>query len=279
MFLRKNKLVTKRKMSSSTNSIFQSKLLWIILVFLCLTFLIFKYRNAILYYFSFKSDKVLRSEMTYKLRNEEVLFANASKVVGIDVSHYQGKINWSKVEFVNEKYPIEFVFIRATQGFDKKDNQFNKNWNECRRNNIIRGAYHYYRPNENSLEQAENFIKTVKLSKGDLPPVLDIEKLPQEQSIENLKIGLKRFLDKIEEHYEVRPIIYTGERYYNDFLKDEFEDYTFWIANYNFIDAEVNSDYLIWQFTEQAKIKGIREKVDVNIFNGSYEDLRDLRIN
>ena len=279
MFLRKNKLVTKRKMSSSTNSIFQSKLLWIILVFLCLTFLIFKYRNAILYYFSFKSDKVLRSEMTYKARNEEVLFANASKVVGIDVSHYQGKINWSNVEFVNEKYPIEFVFIRATQGFDKKDNQFDKNWNECRRNNIIRGAYHYYRPNENSLEQAENFIKTVKLSKGDLPPVLDIEKLPQEQSIENLKIGLKRFLDKIEEHYEVRPIIYTGERYYNDFLKDEFEDYTFWIANYNFIDAEVNSDYLIWQFTEQAKIKGIREKVDVNIFNGSYEDLRDLRIN
>lgn len=279
MFLRKNKLVTKRKMSSSTNSIFQSKLLWIILVFLCLTFLIFKYRNAILYYFSFKSDKVLRSEMTYKARNEEVLFANASKVVGIDVSHYQGKINWSKVEFVNEKYPIEFVFIRATQGFDKKDNQFDKNWNECKRNNIIRGAYHYYRPNENSLEQAENFIKTVKLSKGDLPPVLDIEKLPKEQSIDNLKIGLKRFLDKIEEHYEVRPIIYTGERYYNDFLKDEFEDYTFWIANYNFIDAEVNSDYLIWQFTEQAKIKGIREKVDVNIFNGSYEDLRDLRIN
>ena len=90
---------------------------------------------------------------------------------------------------------------------------------------------------------------------------------------------MKRFLDKIEEHYEVRPIIYTGERYYEDFLKDEFEDYTFWIANYNFIDAEINNDYLIWQFTEQAKIKGIREKVDVNIFNGSYEDLRDLRIN
>ncbi len=272
-------MATRKKTTSKTNSIFQSKFFWIVLTFLCFTLLIFKYRNAILYYFSFKSDKILHSEMSYEARNKEVLFANSSKVVGIDVSHYQGKINWSKVEFINEKYPIEFVFIRATQGIDKNDNQYQNNWNECKRNNIIRGAYHYYRPNENSLEQAENFIKTVKLSKGDLPPVLDIEKLPKEQSIENLKIGLKRFLDKIEEHYEVRPIIYTGERYYEVFLKDEFEDYTFWIANYNFIDAEINNDYLIWQFTEQAKIKGIKEKVDVNIFNGSYEDLRDLRIN
>ena len=272
-------MATRKKTASKSTSIFQSKFFWIVLISICFSILIFTYRNAILYYFSFKSDKVLRSEMTYKVRNEEVLLANASKVVGIDVSHYQGKINWSNVEFVNEKYPIEFVFIRATQGNDKKDSQFDKNWNECKRYNIIRGAYHYYRPNENSLEQAQNFIKNVKLTKGDLPPVLDIEKLPKEQSIDNLKIGLKRFLDKIEEHYEVRPIIYTGEKYYEDFLKDEFSDYTFWIANYNFIEAEINADYLIWQFTEQAKIKGIKEKVDVNIFNGSYEDLRDLRIN
>ena len=272
-------MATRKKNTSKSTSIFQSKLFWIVLIFLSFLILIFKFRNALLYYFSFKSDKVLRTEMSYEARNKEVLFANSSKVVGIDVSHYQGKINWSKVEFVNDKYPIEFVFIRATQGNDDNDNQFDHNWLECKRNNIIRGAYHYYRPNENSLEQAQNFIKTVKLSKGDLPPVLDIEKLPKEQSIENLKIGLKRFLDKIEQHYEVQPIIYTGERYYEDFLKDEFSEYTFWIANYNFIDAEVNSDYLIWQFTEQAKIKGIREKVDVNIFNGSYEDLRDLRIN
>lgn len=271
-------MATRKKTTSKSTSIFQSKIFWIVALFLCFLMLIFKYRNAIMYYFSFKSDKVLRSEMTYKARNEEVLFANSNKIVGIDVSHYQGKINWKKVEFVNDKYPIEFVFVRATQGNDDNDSQFENNWLECKRNNIIRGAYHYYRPNENSLEQAENFIKTVKLSKGDLPPVLDIEKLPKEQSIENLKIGLKRFLNKIEEHYEVRPIIYSSQRYYEDFLKDEFSEYTFWIANYNFIDAEVNNEYLIWQFTEQAKIKGIQEKVDVNIFNGSYEDLRDLRI-
>ena len=272
-------MATRRQPASKSSSFFQSKYLRFILMFLFLSVIIFKYRNAILYYFSFKSDKVLQSEKAYKARNEDVLFANSSKVVGIDVSHYQGKINWKNVEFVNDKYPIEFVFIRATQGNDNNDSQFEYNWTECKRYNIVRGAYHYYRPNENSLEQAKNFIKTVKLSKGDLPPVVDIEKLPEEQSIENLKIGLKRFLDKIEEHYEVQPIIYSSGRYYEDFLKDEFSDYTFWIANYNFINAEVNNDYLFWQFTEQAKIKGIPEKVDVNIYNGSYENLRDLRIN
>ena len=160
-------------------------------------------KNAILYYFSFKTNKVLQSDLNYKARNEEVLKANNGKVIGIDVSHYQGNINWSKVEFVANKYPIEFVFIRATQGIDKKDIQFDNNWEESKKYNFFRGAYHYYRPNENSLEQAENFIKTVKLSEGDLPPVLDIEKMPKTQSIDNLKLGLHRFLDKIEDRKSV----------------------------------------------------------------------------
>ena len=64
----------------------------------------------------------------------------------------------------------------------------------------------------------------------------------------------------------MKPIIYSGEKYYEDFLKDEFAEYTFWIANYNFIEPEINSDYQFWQFTEQAKIDGISEKTDVNIF-------------
>jgi lysozyme len=138
---------------------------------------------------------------------------------------------------------------------------------------MIRGAYHYYRPNENSLEQAELFIKTVKLKKGDLPPVLDIEKLPKEQSIERLKIGLRRWLKAVELHYGVRPIIYTGEKYYDDFLKEEFSDYLFWIANYNFYREEIQDDWLFWQFTEKATVPGIDCKVDVNIYNGDLQQL------
>ena len=277
------KSVTTRRTSSSKNkksdSILHSRFFWITaLVVTLFAFLFFK-KDKILYYLSFKSTKTLNLEKRYQLRNELVLLSNDDKVIGIDVSHYQGKINWKKVKFINQKkYPIKFVVIRATQGVDDNDSQFDNNWAQTKKNNFVRGAYHYYRPNENSIEQANNFIKNVQLSKGDLPPILDIEKLPKNQSIANLKIGLKRFLDIIEKHYNIRPIIYTGERYYQDFLKDEFSEYAFWIANYNFIDAEINDDYLFWQFTEQAKINGISEKVDVNIFNGDLDDLDEIRM-
>ena len=143
---------------------------------------------------------------------------------------------------------------------------------------IIRGAYHYYRPNENSLEQAELFIKTVKLKKGDLPPVLDIEKLPRKQSLENLKVGLKRWLEKVESHYNVKPIIYSGDSYYTDFLEKEFRDYPFWIANYTQELEDIDNDWRFWQFTENAAVSGIKGNVDLNIFNGGYPELRELTI-
>ena len=143
---------------------------------------------------------------------------------------------------------------------------------------MIRGAYHYYRPNENSLEQAALFIKTVRLQKGDLPPVLDIEKLPKNQSMTNLKKGLRRWLQAIENHYKVKPIIYTGEKYYDDFLKEEFSDYLFWIANYNFYREEIQDDWLFWQFTERAAVPGIEGNVDVNIYNGDLQQLQFITI-
>ncbi|MBC7643057.1 MAG: glycoside hydrolase family 25 protein [Flavobacterium sp.] len=273
-------MATRKRISKKKVPFYFSNIFWILLSLAFFGLTIYVCRSKILFYLSFKSDKLLQSEKQYQLRNELVLLSNDDKVVGLDVSHYQGVIDWRKVKFINqEKYPIQFVFVRATQGIDKNDSQFENNWKQTKINRFVRGAYHYYRPNENSIEQAKNFIKTVKLSKGDLPPVLDIEKLPENQSIENLKIGLRRFLEKIEKHYKIKPIIYSGERYYLDFLKDEFSEYSFWIANYNFIDAEVNKDYEFWQFTEQAKVKGISEKVDVNIFNGNLKELNDLRIN
>ena len=272
-------MATRKRTSSKKQAFYQSKIFWNIVLIFSILFTIYIYRNNILYYLSYKSDKILKTEKQYKERNLLVLNTNEDNVFGIDVSHYQGTINWEKVNYIyEEKYPIKFVLIRATQGIDKNDNQFKYNWLATRQNHFIRGAYHYYRPNENSIEQANNFIKNVKLSNGDLPPILDIERLPNNQSVDNLKIGLKRFLKKVENHYKVKPIIYSGEKYYEDFLKDEFAEYTFWIANYNFIEPEINSDYQFWQFTEQAKIDGITEKTDVNIFNGNLEDLKKLRV-
>jgi lysozyme len=200
------------------------------------------------------------------------------KAAGIDVSQYQGIVNWNEVRAIENTFLIRFAFIRATAGKDKLDNQFTNNWLEAKKNNIIRGAYHYYRPNENSLEQANNFIKNVTLQKGDLPPVLDIESLPKNQSLDSLKVGLKRWLEKVDAHYKVKPILYTGEKYYNEFLKEEFSDYTFWIANYNFFVEDIKEDWLFWQFTEKATVSGIKGNVDVTIYNGSPKMLEYLTI-
>ncbi|MGZ9735454.1 glycoside hydrolase family 25 protein [Flavobacterium sp. GNP002] len=242
----------------------------------------YHYRDGLAYYFSFKSDKILREETEAKrisdVRNYQVLEKHEGKSIGLDVSEYQGKIRWTYVDTLENKYPLHFVFIRATVGKDRKDRQFNKNWLGAKENKMIRGAYHYYRPNENSIEQAELFIKTVTLQKGDLPPVLDIEKLPKNQSIENLKLGLKRWLTAVESHYGVKPIIYTGERYYDDFLKEEFSDYLFWIANYNFYREEIAGDWLFWQFTEKASVPGIKGNVDINIYNGDLQQLRYITV-
>ena len=242
----------------------------------------YHYRDGLAYYFSFKSDKILREETEARrisdVRNYQVLEKHEGKSIGLDVSEYQGKIRWTYVDTLENKYPLHFVFIRATVGKDRKDRQFNKNWLGAKENKMIRGAYHYYRPNENSIEQAELFIKTVTLQKGDLPPVLDIEKLPKNQSIENLKLGLKRWLNAVESHYGVKPIIYTGERYYDDFLKEEFNDYLFWIANYNFYREEIAGDWLFWQFTEKASVPGIKGNVDINIYNGDLQQLRYITV-
>ncbi|MBG6187794.1 glycoside hydrolase family 25 protein [Flavobacterium sp. CAN_S2] len=242
----------------------------------------FHYRNGLSYYLGFKSDKIIRADREAKrisdVRNFQVLEKHQGKSIGIDVSEYQGKISWSYVDTLEQKYPLHYVFIRATVGKDRKDRKFERNWLGAKENKMIRGAYHYYRPNENSLEQAELFIKTVTLEKGDLPPVLDIEKLPKNQSVANLKLGLKRWLQAVESHYGVKPIIYTGERYYDDFLKEEFSDYLFWIANYNFYREEIGEDWLFWQFTEKASVPGIKGKVDVNIYNGDLQQLQFITV-
>ena len=285
----RKKVVRKRttvvRKTQRKKSLFSGKYLRYLIITFFLAILLglgFHYRNGLAYYFSFKSDKVIKADSDAKrisdVRNFQVLEKHEGKSIGIDVSENQGIISWTYVDTLENKYPIDFVFIRATVGKDRQDYQFEQNWLGAKKNKMIRGAYHYYRPNENSLEQARLFIETVTLNKGDLPPVLDIEKLPKNQSIANLKIGLKRWLKAVESHYGVKPIIYTGERYYDDFLKEEFSDYLFWIANYNFYREEIDSHWLFWQFTEKASVPGIKGNVDVNIYNGDLQQLQFITV-
>jgi lysozyme len=279
--MKKSNRTMPRRKPKKKKSVFSGR--WIDFFFIGIAILFvfsiaYHYRSGIINYLGFKSQYNSNKNVFSEARNLKVLEKNEGKTVGLDVSEYQGIIRWSYVDTIENKYPLRYVFIRATVGNDRIDNQFKRNWLGAKENKMIRGAYHYYRPNENSLEQAELFIKTVKLKKGDLPPVLDIEKLPKEQSIERLKIGLRRWLKAVELHYGVRPIIYTGEKYYDDFLKEEFSDYLFWIANYNFYREEIQEDWLFWQFTEKATVPGIDYNVDVNIYNGDLQQLQYITV-
>ena len=255
-----------------------SRSLYVILLLLIMGGVTYHYRNALAYYFSFRSDKTWDDRKLHAIRNAQVLSRHDDHVVGIDVSEYQGPIDWRKTDSVESTAKIGFVFIRATYGKDCLDAQFRRNWRGAKEAHMVRGAYHYYRPDENSVKQAQNFINNVPLLKGDLPPVLDIERIPEGQPVDSLKVGLRRWLTKVGKHYRVRPIVYCGDRYYADFLMEEFKAYTVWIANYNFLQETIEPGWQFWQFTQNGSVKGIDGDTDIDIFNGNKEDLDRIRL-
>lgn len=279
------KPAARRARSKKNNkTITQGKILKYSLLLLLLAFMIamvYQYRHGVLYWLGFKTNKRIEAlskeeRKIADLRTYEIIARHKDKVFGIDVSHYQGKIDWEAVKNDNTDFPLGFVFVRATAGRDGLDSEFKNNWKGAKVSGYLRGAYHYYRPDENSLKQADNFIKNVKLKKGDLPPVLDIEKIPNRQNLDSLKMGLKRWLTKIERHYGIKPVVYSGESFYTDFLKKEFEGYDLWIANYSFFEDRIRKEWLFWQFTDKAILEGINTNVDVDIYNGSFEELKIL---
>lgn len=279
-------MATRRKYPSKSkkSTIFSPKSVkWIVGLFLLLCTIIFAYqkKDAVLYYLGFKIKNSELSENQRKLEDKrinDIVGNHKGKIFGIDISQYQGTIDWENLEAIEEQFELKFVIVRATAGSNKLDTKFKKNWKNLTASMYIQGAYHYYRPDENSTDQANNFIKNVKLRKGHLPPILDIEKMPKGQSMDKLKEGLQNWLTIVEKHYGVKPIIYTGEKYYEDFLQEDFPGYQFWIANYNPWKEKIEDEYLMWQFTEKAQLHGIDELVDVNVFNGNVNDLKKVCI-
>jgi lysozyme len=199
-------------------------------------------------------------------------------VHGLDVSMYQGKINWDRLGRINKTLPVDFVMMRATMGGLGQDREFKRNWKETKLKRIVRGAYHYYNPNVNSTLQAENYILTVDLDPGDLPPVLDIEKLSSVQDVEALRRGVLNWLQRVEKHYGVRPILYSGANFYASYLDGYFADYPLWVANYRRVNSPTSDDWIIWQFTEKGTVTGIRGFVDMNVFRGSRTQFDGMRV-
>ncbi|WP_099365553.1 glycoside hydrolase family 25 protein [Sphingobacterium sp. 1.A.4] len=256
-------------------------LIWSIVLPAVFVLLIFgiQHRAGIAYLWVkwFEKEKISQEDNgKFDVRNIELMRRHDDKIYGIDVSQYQGTIFWDQVLTINDEFPIDFIFVRATMGEKAKDSKFKSNWKSIKDKNKLRGAYHYFRPNENSIKQANNFIRTVKLEPGDLPPVLDIEEMPRNQSMDSLKVGLKRWLIEVEKHFQVKPVLYSGDKYFADFLEKEFADYTLWIANYNFWVEKPKKHWNIWQFSEKGTVNGIKGPVDLNMFNGDIEELEEL---
>jgi lysozyme len=203
-------------------------------------------------------------------------------VHGIDVSRYQGEVDWSDMEnytYGENTVKITFAFIKATEGRSVKDTHFDRNWDNITSTNIIRGAYHFYLPSRSADEQANNFISTVTLKSGDLPPALDLEKLPGKQSRATFRANVKVWLTKVEKHYGVKPIIYTNLGFYEKYLAGdaELESCPVWIARYKH-RQDFGRAWVFWQHSENGQIPGIRPTVDFNVFNGTLDELKSFCI-
>lgn len=198
---------------------------------------------------------------------------------GIDVSYYQGKINWQKVKSMkDDDVSIRFAFIKATEGVLLVDPYFQRNWREAPKAGIICGAYHFFRPKRDGKTQAKFFLQVVNVEKGDLPPVVDIETLDGVSPLK-MRAELSDFLNYVEMKTKVRPIIYTGLKFYEDYLADNFDEYPLWIAHYYQPKLRLDkSKWKFWQHSDRAKINGIGHIVDFNAFNGDSTGLADMLV-
>lgn len=196
---------------------------------------------------------------------------------GIDVSRYQGAIDWEEVKAMEIKnVKIGFSFIKATEGADDEDKRFSRNWKEAKKTGVTRGAYHFFNPYRSGKEQAQNFIETVVLSKGDLPPVLDVEQVGSTSKLQ-LQQRVEDWLQMVETHYGVKPIIYTGADFYTYNLAGRFDAYPLWVAHYLVKDKpRVNREWQFWQHNETGRVNGIINKVDFNVFNGDSAAFKKL---
>lgn len=185
---------------------------------------------------------------------------------GIDVSHYQQRINWDEV---NDRHVLDFAFVKATEGHEYTDSLFCRNWDALSRLGIRRGAYHFFRSYGCGWDQAQHFLKTVEMKAGDLPPVLDFETsdgMPREIMVEEARI----WLQVVEATLHVKPIIYTNQHFYEKYLAGVFDNYPFWIARYSNERPVLSTgkDWHFWQYSNEGCLDGIPSKTDLNVFAG-----------
>ena len=209
----------------------------------------------------------------------EIEIPNGYEIHGIDVSKYQSAINWKEVKNMEvRKVKIGFAFIKATEGVGNVDNQFRRNWLNAEEQNICKGAYHFFIAGKNGRRQAANFIEIVNLKKGDLPPVIDIEKSFGISPVE-IKKEVSDWLLVVEKYYGIQPIIYTNIDFYERYIKNDFDNYPIWIAHYlQPVKPRIDHKWMFWQHSESGRVNGIKAPVDFNVFSGDSTDFKNFLI-
>lgn len=197
-------------------------------------------------------------------------------VRGVDVSAYQGNINWDTLAMQN----IQFAYIKATEGSSFVDKRFQKNYADARKQNIRVGAYHFFSFDSPGETQAINFEENVPCEESMLPPVVDVEFYGAKEKNPPQKASLQKELDSLlkhlEQHYGKKPVIYTTNKVYKLYIKDKYDDYDIWIRS-----VYCNPRYLgqrswtFWQYSNRGRLAGYEgeeEFIDLNVFGGSAEE-------
>lgn len=196
------------------------------------------------------------------------------EVFGVDVSTYQGKVDWEELAAQG----VDFAFIKATEGSSLQDVRFAENWAGAQAAGIRPGAYHFFSYDTPGQQQAENFIRTVPVTAGALPPVVDIEfygsYLEEPADRETARAILDPMLDALEEHYGVKPILYATYRSYQLYLSGgAYDDYPLWMSSPGV--SPLLWDWDFWQYSHSGHLEGYdghQQWIDFDIFRGSKAD-------
>ncbi|MCM3629631.1 glycoside hydrolase family 25 protein [Paenibacillus glycanilyticus] len=193
------------------------------------------------------------------------LFAAKYKIRGIDVSHYQGEINWDKVAGSGK---WRFVYIKATEGKDMTDDYFKSNWEQARSNGMLTGAYHFFTTQSTGAEQAAHFIEKVPNEAAALPPVIDIE-IALDKNVPLIQRELTALSAQLEQHYKQRPILYVTYDTFHAYIAGSFNDHEIWIRDVvRHPGLRNDRPWIFWQYNNRGHIAGIDAYVDINVFKG-----------
>jgi lysozyme len=190
-------------------------------------------------------------------------------VEGIDVSVYQGTIDWTQVKAGG----IDFAYIRVGDGLPPVDSKFTHNWAAARTAGVLRGAYQFFREDEDPIAQADLLLDTMgPLDDDDLPAAIDVE-TTDGQSAATMVAHVKAWMDRVEAGSGKKPIIYTGRPFWDDNAGSStaVSDHTLWIPNWGVTCPSISVAWArwgFWQYSSTGRISGITGDVDRDRWNG-----------